>query len=193
MFLRLRGINASVWLKERRWMWDGKWCPEEKKPTEILLPSSLPPTGNCDGGSAEKCCKKKKKRTFSSLRHQYWTLFLSKTQNEKKLPTSYCLALFVLYQKVPFVATLHEVKEFSIQFNSFIFLLELRRQNGSSASYTTLAHCSVMSPLLIHWILIFIYLFRHLSWETGTLKPTCCILPGTIPFGTIYTHAFVVF
>lgn len=41
---------APVWLKEPRWMRHAKWCPEEKEPTEMLLPSSLPPAGNCDRG-----------------------------------------------------------------------------------------------------------------------------------------------
>lgn len=55
---------APVWLKERRWMRHAKWCPEEKEPTETMLPSSLPPVGDCSI------------KSFHSPHHQHWARLL---------------------------------------------------------------------------------------------------------------------
>lgn len=46
----IRGCDEERWL-----ILDGKWCPEERGPTEIVLPSSWLPTGSCDGDSVKMC------------------------------------------------------------------------------------------------------------------------------------------
>lgn len=46
----IRGCDEERWL-----ILDGKLCPEERGPTEIVLPSSWLPTGSCDRDSVKMC------------------------------------------------------------------------------------------------------------------------------------------
>lgn len=95
---------------ERGWMCDGKWCPEERSPTVILLPSSSLPTGSCDRVAVKLCPIGNKN---FSLHHQSLTHFSVKTEM-KKPPTSWWCAwhFFWKCQRVTFVATCNKVRQF---------------------------------------------------------------------------------
>lgn len=94
-------------------MRDGKLCPEERWPTEILLPSSWLPTGSCDRDSV-KICPMGSKNFSVSAPSMFDTFFSEDWNYEAAYKLVMCLALCGQCQRVTFVATCNKVRQFPV-------------------------------------------------------------------------------
>lgn len=69
-------------------MRDAKWCPEEKEPTEMLLPSSLPPAEHCDRGRRGRLLNENfsfaAASTLDTFLHFFSLFFKAQARSEEK-------------------------------------------------------------------------------------------------------------